>query len=47
LNNIPEGKFILVTCGYDFSVAIREDGTLAAWGDNEYNQLNVPEGKFI
>ncbi|MBI1826403.1 MAG: IPTL-CTERM sorting domain-containing protein [Planctomycetes bacterium] len=32
--------------GADFSLAIRSDGTLAAWGDNTYGQINVPAGTF-
>jgi len=30
--------------GGDFSVALKSDGTLVAWGSNSWGQLNVPAG---
>jgi hypothetical protein len=30
--------------GACFNVALRADGTVAAWGDNQYGQTNVPPG---
>ncbi len=30
-----------VSCGYDFTVAIRSDGTLWAWGDNDTGELGL------
>ncbi|MCM8767581.1 MAG: hypothetical protein NC921_02210 [Candidatus Omnitrophica bacterium] len=32
-------KVIKVVGGWDFSVALREDGTIWTWGDNKYGQL--------
>jgi hypothetical protein len=43
----PPGGFRAIDAGGFFSVGIRADGTLAAWGDNTYGQLNVPSGTFI
>jgi alpha-tubulin suppressor-like RCC1 family protein len=28
----------------EFTLALRQDGTVVAWGDNEYGQTNVPAG---
>jgi alpha-tubulin suppressor-like RCC1 family protein len=33
--------WIAVSAGYDFTIALRSDGTLWAWGDNTYGQLGV------
>ena len=30
--------------GRDFALALKADGTVAAWGDNTYGQTNVPAG---
>jgi subtilisin-like proprotein convertase family protein len=30
--------------GYDFSLAVNNDGTVVAWGDNTFGQTNVPAG---
>ena len=29
---------------YDFSLALKADGTVVAWGDNTYGECNVPDG---
>ena len=29
--------------GYEYSLGLKSDGTIVAWGDNEYGQGNVPE----
>lgn len=50
INNYRKSKFRLcrIACGNFHSVAIRNDGTLACWGDNSKHQLDgIPEGKFI
>ena len=33
-----------IACGSEFTVAIRPDGTLTAWGYNNYGQTDVPSG---
>ena len=33
-----------LTVGYEHCVALKEDGTLQAWGLNDYGQTNVPVG---
>ncbi len=30
-----------VACGFDYSLALRSDGSLWAWGDNKYGQLGL------
>jgi len=43
--NIPAGNdFIAVAAGRYHTVALRENGTLVAWGDNMYGQCNAPAG---
>jgi len=44
---LPVGLTNLVVglgAGYDFSLAVNNDGTVAAWGDNTFGQANVPAG---
>jgi len=36
---------IKVAAGWDFSVALKKDGTVWAWGDNQFGQLG--DGIFI
>jgi alpha-tubulin suppressor-like RCC1 family protein len=36
--------FSSVALGYNHCVAIKFDGSLLAWGNNEYGQCNVPDG---
>ncbi|MEK6676892.1 MAG: tail fiber domain-containing protein [Planctomycetota bacterium] len=45
-NNAPWGTFIAIAAGINHSVAIRSDGTLTAWGSNDYGQTDVPSGTF-
>jgi len=33
-----------VAAGYDYSLAVRDDGTVAAWGVNDLGQCRVPSG---
>ena len=35
-----------MSAGYDHSCAIREDGTLACFGDDLYGQATPPAGTF-
>src|SRR5262249_11817478 len=42
----PGGTFTAVASGWFHQVAIRNDGSLAAWGSNQHGQLNVPSGTF-
>lgn len=45
VSDVPAGNnFVNVTGGWEHAVALRSDGTLAAWGDNTYGQCNVPAG---
>eukprot|EP00058_Branchiostoma_floridae_P022901 XP_002608391.1 hypothetical protein BRAFLDRAFT_95399 [Branchiostoma floridae] len=34
-----------VACGWDFTLAVTEDGQLFSWGSNAFGQLGVPEVK--
>jgi hypothetical protein len=40
---IKPGPFQAVAAGFDYSLALAKDGTITAWGENTYGQLNVPE----
>jgi len=45
VSNVPEGNdFVDVAAGKYHALAIRSNGSLAAWGWNTYGQCNVPEG---
>ena len=33
-----------IAAGHEHSLAIKEDGTVVAWGKNDYNQCDVPSG---
>ena len=35
---------VALAVGFNAGYAVRADGTVAAWGNNDYQQLNVPEG---
>jgi alpha-tubulin suppressor-like RCC1 family protein len=32
-----------ITAGWDYTVALTEEGMVVAWGDNSYGQCNVPK----
>lgn len=44
--NVPMSltNILLVSCGFDHSLALRADGTVTGWGTNDYGQLSVPVG---
>lgn len=45
-SNVPSGTgWIMVAAGNDHALAVRSDGTLAAWGNNTYGQLDLPTEK--
>ena len=46
--SVPNGSgYQSISSGDRFSLAIRSDGTIAAWGDDTYGQVsNVPAGTF-
>jgi PKD domain/Regulator of chromosome condensation (RCC1) repeat len=43
---MPPGMndLIAIDAGFNFSVALKSDGTVVAWGNNFYGQTNVPSG---
>jgi YD repeat-containing protein len=43
---VPEGSFIAVGLGGDFGCALREEGTLACWGDWGDAREQPPDGGF-
>ncbi|GEM_PF-1207408 len=44
--NVPIGTgFIQIDCGKAHTVALRANGSLAAWGNNEHQQCNFPTGE--
>lgn len=38
------GDFASIGPGWNFGLALRQDGSLAGWGRNDYGQINVPAG---
>ena len=42
-------KFIAITAGHYHSLGLLEDGSVLAWGDNNYGQITVPvtDKKFM
>ncbi|MEI8194353.1 MAG: PEP-CTERM sorting domain-containing protein, partial [Phycisphaerae bacterium] len=42
----PAGVFTAVSAGHGFAIAIRDDGTLVGFGNNNLGQINVPSGTF-
>jgi hypothetical protein len=45
VSGVPEGNdFVDVAAGKYHGLAIRSNGSLVAWGYNDYGQCNVPEG---
>ncbi len=41
-SSLHEESFVEVAAGESHTVALRGDGSLAAWGDNYYGQCDVP-----
>lgn len=39
-----KGKFTSIVSGYDHICALLDDGTVTCWGNNSYNQCDVPSG---
>jgi alpha-tubulin suppressor-like RCC1 family protein len=48
-NSPTEGYFVKIACGVHHSVAIKDDGSIVTWGNNQFNQnKDAPtEGYFI
>jgi alpha-tubulin suppressor-like RCC1 family protein len=40
----PEGEYVAIAAGCSHSLALRSDGTIIGWGNNEYSQATPPEG---
>jgi len=43
LSSLPSGRFVAVSCGSNYCVALREDGQLVSWGFS----LSLPSGTFL
>ena len=43
---VPPGLngVVAVEAGHEFSLALLNDGTVAAWGENTYHETEVPAG---
>ena len=37
-------RYVDIAAGYDYSLAIKEDGSIVGWGNNEFGQADPPEG---
>ena len=46
LTAAPPGVFTSIAAGEIFTCGIREDGTLACWGDDTYGVATPPPGNF-
>jgi hypothetical protein len=46
--DVPDGTYTEVSAGYSFALGLRADGTIAAWGSDEFNTgvLDCPTGTF-
>lgn len=44
--NTKEG-FVQVSCGESYTIALKKDGTVWAWGYNSYGQLGLSEAKEV
>ena len=43
--NVPAGnQWVAISAGYDFGLALHEDGTVVGWGNNNRGQTNTIEG---
>ncbi|MGA2071625.1 MAG: hypothetical protein ABSG97_09775, partial [Sedimentisphaerales bacterium] len=43
--NVPAGNnFIAIAAGWDYSLALKSDGSIVGWGDNADGECNVPAG---
>jgi len=43
--DVPDGNdFVAIAAGQSHGLAIRSDGTLVAWGNNDWGLANVPDG---
>ena len=38
----PNTGFIAISTHYSHSLAVRTDGSIVAWGNNDFGQLDVP-----
>lgn len=43
----PEDRFIQAAAGQDHVCAIRTDGAIDCWGDDDYGQATPPAGEFV
>ena len=45
ISNVPEGSdFVTVAAGKYHCLALKSDGSLAAWGYNNHGECNIPDG---
>jgi alpha-tubulin suppressor-like RCC1 family protein len=44
--SLVTGPFTQVSAGYDHTCALRSDGTLECWGNNNYGKSIPPAGAF-
>ena len=41
---VEEGEFLEIVQGQNYTIALRNDGSITGWGDNNYGQINCPKG---
>src|SRR5437016_6869622 len=40
----PGTRFTAIAAGWDHNLALKPDGTVVAWGNNDYGESTVPAG---
>ena len=46
LGDVPEGPFTEISSGYEFACGLRDDGSLACWGQEDFGVLDAPDTLF-
>ena len=47
LTGAPDGQFAAISSGYRHSCGLRNDGTVACWGDDQFGPYLAPGGQFV
>lgn len=46
-SQLETNDFVAIAAGEDHSLALRSDGSIVGWGDNEHGQATPPDGKQL
>ena len=47
MTGAPDGQFAAISSGYRHSCGLRNDGTVACWGDDQFGPYLAPGGQFV